>query len=128
MSMTFTCRSPEELKEKIKRFAQVFPDGVKQALWEQASIIMNESKGQVPVDTGFLRSTGYVNEPFDEGSKIAVEMGYYANYAAPVHDRPDPPVHHEVGKAFFLADPFEEKGPDLQRNIVARVEEMLGGE
>ena len=128
MSMTFTCRSPEELKAKVQRLAQVFPDGVKQALWEQGRLIMNESVEQVPVDTGYLRSTSYVNDPFEEGGKIAVEMGYYANYAAPVHDRPDPPVHHEVGKALFLADPFEKKGPDLQRNIVARVEEMLGGE
>jgi len=125
MSMTFTARSPDELREKIERLSEVFPDGVKQALWERASVIMNESKEQVPVDTGYLRSTGYVGEPFDEGTRIAIELGYYANYAAPVHDIDRP---HYVGKSHFLSDPMEYLGPGLAQEIVERIEEMLGGD
>ena len=136
MSMTFVCKSPEELEAKIQRFARVFPDGVKEALWQEGSLIMNESVEQVPVDTGYLHSTSYVNDPFEEGGKITTEMGYWANYAAPVHDIPEPPAvskggrsaHHDAGKAFFLSDPFEARGPNVQKNIVARVEQMLGGE
>jgi len=127
MSMTFKCRSVAELTERIERLAQVFPEGVGQAMHEEAGIIMNESAPQVPVDTGFLRSTGYVKDPYQEGQTITVEMGYYANYAAPVHDIPDPPVHHEVGKAHFLSDPFDAKAPELPRRIVERVESYLGG-
>ena len=125
MSMTFTVRSPEDLRAKLDRFVQVFPGGVKEALWDEAHVIMNQSVGQVPVDTGYLRSTSYVNDPFEEGGKIAIEMGYYANYAAPVHDID---IGHYVGKSHFLSDPFEMLAPSVMENIVLRVEQKLGGE
>ena len=125
MSMTFTARSPDELREKIERFSEIFPEAVKIALFERASVIMNQSKEQVPVDTGWLRETGYVADPWDEGGKITVELGYYATYAAPVHDIDIP---HYVGKWHFLSDPMEYLGPGLQQEIVNRISEMLGGE
>jgi hypothetical protein len=136
MSMEIHCKSPEDLIKEINRLTSVFPDGVKQALWEQANAIMNDSSEQVPVDYGYLRASRYVNDPYSEMNKIGIELGYWANYAAAVHGIPEPPMkseggrsaHHEEGKWHFLKDPIDAHAPELNGRIVLRVEQMLGGE
>ena len=135
MSMEIHCKGPEELKAKLKRFTEIFPDGASQALWEQAQLVMNDSAEEVPVDTGYLRSTRYVNDPFVDAGHIKVELGYYANYAAPVHDITPPPAKskggrsavHMVGKWMYLNDPMESRGPKFNQKMVSRLEQMLGG-
>ena len=54
MSITVTCRSPEELQEALFRFKQTFPEGVKRALWLYARLVMNDAQAQVPVQCGLL--------------------------------------------------------------------------
>lgn len=136
MSMAFEVKSPAELKAIIGRLTRIFPDGVAQAMWVKSNVIMNEALPQVPVDFGYLRSTAYVNDAVIDASGVSVEMGFYAKYARPVHEIPEPPMrsvggrsaHHEHGKWHFLKDPLDEHIKELPADIVAQVEAYLGGE
>ena len=135
MSITVTCRSPEELQEALFRFKRTFPDGVKRALWLYARLVMNDAQKEVPVDYGYLRATGYVNDPYDEADRIVCELGFYATYAAAVHEIPEPPMkskggrsaHHEHGKWHYLSDPLDAHQPEMVKYIVENVEAMYGG-
>lgn len=135
MSITFTCRSPEEMQAAVRRFSQVFPEGVKRALWMYARLVMNDAQERVPVDFGYLRATGWVGEPYIDMERICIELGFYASYAAAVHDIPEPPMkseggrsaHHEHGQWHYLLDPLTEHDPEMIPYIIEQVEAMLGG-
>jgi hypothetical protein len=59
-------------------------------LYEQLKGVMKISQDEyVPVDTGNLRDSGFVDEPFRADDQNAlVYMGYRASYAAAVHEIP----------------------------------------
>jgi len=134
--ITKRVRSPEELIEALNRFQRTVPEAVKRALWLYGRLVMNDAQRQVPVDYGFLRATGYVNDPYDEADRICLELGFYASYAAAVHDIPEPPMkskggrsaHHEHGKWHYLSDPLDAHQPEMVKYIVENVEAMYGGE
>lgn len=77
------------------------------ALYEEANRIFNESQMLVPVDTGTLRSSGYVTNPLPYVSGVAVEISYggaAAPYAGYVHERLDL-NHPNGGQAKYLEQP-----------------------
>lgn len=61
-------------------------------LYQEGESIMASSKElYVPVDTGVLRASGYVEPPVMEGSGVTVNLGYggpSAPYALAVHENP----------------------------------------
>ena len=65
-----------------------------------ALAILDRAQTKVPVDTGFLKSTGYVKQLSD-----GFEVGYDADYAIYVHEMP---YKHEVGQSKFLEDAYYE--------------------
>lgn len=89
-------------------------------LYREGQGILASSMGLVPVDTGALRSSGYVTEPEREGDHIVVEIGYGGpaakinpksgdstdGYAIFVHENLE--AHHPVGCAKFLELPFNQ--------------------
>lgn len=77
------------------------------AMYEDAEETMTISKGLVPVDTGVLRASGYVDQPEISSNNIIVRMGYggaASSYALEQHERTD--FHHTVGQDHFLSEPF----------------------
>lgn len=88
------------------------------ALYLEGQRIINESKPLVPVDTGALRASGYVEPPVTQGRVITVTLGYGGpaaqvnpksgesteGYAIYVHENLE--AHHPVGQAKFLEQPF----------------------
>jgi len=129
-------RSPEELKAHLDRFKKIFPQGVAIAEYQFVQTVLNDSDPNVPVDLGYLRASRYTNDPVISTGEISTEFGYWANYAAAVHNIPEPPLkseggrsaHHEHGNAFFLKNSVDEHKGEFQKELVLRVEEMLGGE
>lgn len=134
--ITVRVRSPEQLIAEMNRFQRTVPEAVKRALWLYGRLVMNDAQKQVPRDDGYLAATGYVNDPYDEEDRIVCELGFYATYAAAVHDIPEPPMkskggrsaHHEHGKWHYLSDPLDAHQPEMVKYIVENVEAMYGGE
>lgn len=97
-----------------------------QEFYREAEELIAESKPEVPVDTGALRNSGYVEQPQVSGNKITVRCGYggpAAGYALYVHENLE--ANHPVGKAKYLEDPFNRRLPGLSGRMAARLEKRL---
>lgn len=94
--------------ERLK--ARILP-AASAALYQKAVQIMTASDSLVPVDTGRLRASHYVELPRFSGTVVALKMGYGARYALAVHERVF--ANHEHGQAKFLELAFYEKGARL---------------
>jgi len=87
---------------------------------------MAESKHQVPVDTGVLRSTGHVQLPKEEAGRVSVTLGYggpAAPYALRQHEELS--YRHTVGKAKYLSDPAEAAVAGMDRRIAKVIEQHV---
>ncbi len=91
---------------------------IARGLFIEGERIMSDSKKQVPVDTGALRSTGHVQPPDFSGPSVSVTLGYggpAAGYAIVVHE--DLQARHTVGNALYLERPFLDALPGAQRRL-----------
>lgn len=116
------------------RVAQAAAD----ALYEQAKGIMDKSIEQVPVDTGTLKASAYVERPTVTNTQITIDFGYggpndqvnpksgqrASEYAIFVHERLD--VHHTVGKAKYLEDPLNDAIRDMDSKLASKVKVDIG--
>lgn len=76
-------------------------------LFRAGEKIMAVSKRLVPVDTGALRASGFVELPEIQGDRVSVTLAYggpAADYAVPVHENLQ--ARHTVGQAKYLEEPF----------------------
>lgn len=108
-------------------------------LYREAQGIMASSQGLVPVDTGALRSSGYVKEPEREGDQVVVTLGYGGpaakinpksgestdGYAIHVHENLD--AVHKVGTAKFLELPFDQAKSGMAGRIANNIRADLHG-
>jgi hypothetical protein len=105
---SFQVQGVAELNAKLRALGENIPEEAGAELYRQAEDVMGDSKqNYVPVDTGTLKSSGYVELPERDGDQLRVEMGYggaAAPYAIYVHERLD--VRHPVGQAKFLELPL----------------------
>ncbi len=90
---------------------------VASAVKEEGSSLMNKSEALVPIDTGSLKASKFVEEPVLQGDKISVRCGYggpnvksnpqtgeaTTDYAIDVHE--DLTKRHDTGQAKFLEAP-----------------------
>lgn len=83
---------------------------VGEALYLLGEAALTLSNVEVPVLTGYLRSTGHVDEPRRDGVlSIYVELGYGADYAFWVHE------HHPTHSKFLEKALLEVIGSAEQR-------------
>ena len=95
----------QRLRAVLTQMGQTAP----RALFEEGSRIMNVSHDLVPIDTGLLRSTGYVTQPILDGQGATVELSYGAQGQAPyaaVQEFSTWFNHPHGGQAMFLSEPF----------------------
>lgn len=118
----------QKLKQELRRLNQAYPNATAAALYQEGFAIMALSKQNTPVDTGWLRSTGYVAPP--TGRDHEVELGYGAGYALPVHERTD--MNFVTGGAKFLENAVYQRmagwGQRLAKRIKENVERGIGVE
>lgn len=121
MDIQITVTGMEEAKAKLTNFARKFPLQVAAALSDEADEIMTESKSEVPIDTGSLKDSGFVDPPTISGNNISVKLGYGGKhvqvnpktgqlttiYAIIVHE--DTQTNHARGKAKYLIDPINRR-------------------
>lgn len=112
-----------EMKARLDAILGSLPHKIDAALYAEAEIEMAESKRRVPVDTGVLRGSSFVEEPTTDGRTHSVVMGYggaASAYAVVVHEDMD--AFHPVGEAKFLEGPLRESAPYLADRIARRIE------
>ena len=126
MSVKMGARVQAEKVVEQFRKATAAARATSQELYREAEELMAESKPEVPVDTGALRASGYVEPPQINGNRVTVRCGYggsAASYALYVHE--DLQAHHETGNAKFLENPFNRRLPGLSGRMAARLEKRL---
>ena len=87
--------------------------------------ILAESKKICPVETGFLRGSGYVTEPVIAYGQILLSIGYGAGYAYWVHELIEN-YHHPPTKAKFLEEPLQIHAKLIPQAIHDEVNKILG--
>lgn len=109
-----------------------------QAMYAEATVVLNESKKIVPVDTGNLRASGRVEKPVTGKGQASVEITYggiAAPYALIVHEVPTNSggrwgtgMTHSAGKSYkYLEIPVMAHKKKFVDGVRGRVDEMLQG-
>lgn len=115
-------RGVKQVTDTLKRIADKFPDKVGAAMYQEAQIEMTEAKRRVPVDTGTLRASGFVNDPERHGRQVTVTLGFGGaaeEYALIVHE--DLEAFHKVGQAKYLESVLDESAPYIKDRIAERL-------
>lgn len=106
--MSIRIEGATELAGKLRVAAHAGPQALVGEFYMQASRILTASqRDYVPVDTGPLRASGFVDPPVATGRGASVTLGYggpAAPYAVIVHE--DLTKRHKVGQAKYLSIPF----------------------
>ena len=108
-----------------------------------AENIMAESKNEVPVDTGTLKSTAYITAPMHKAYGVTfVKMGYgglndklnpkpdkytgklkmASEYALAQHEIK---YHHKIGKWKFLEDPLRRQIKQFNQILVNQIRALI---
>jgi hypothetical protein len=110
------------LRRAFKEFGRRKVKGLHRGIKKAAAYLLGESLEIVPVDTGYLRASAYINT-YAEGSYIQVLVGYTAEYAIYVHE--DLELRH--GQEFNDWYIFEiqaglehERGPNQQAKFLSQ--------
>lgn len=135
MDLSLNKASQKKLEAALKKITLRVHEKSKVKMKQNAQAIMEESKAEVPVDTGTLLSTAFVGETDDNEDGFGISFGYDGNalnpknrtmavrYMVQVHE--DLTVHHEIGKAKFLEDPVRRNESKLLRDIALAVKESV---
>jgi len=115
----------KELLEQLDTFIANYQDEVSVAFWQELSKVMNDSKKICPVDTGRLRSSGYVFDPIVSFDEITIQLGYATDYAFWVHENLNA-RHTYPTCAKFLEWPLDMASGKILQNVVDRISRLLG--
>lgn len=116
--------------EAIKAFQgteDMLKDALASGLYTEAELVMTDAKANyVPVDTGVLRSSGFVDRPEWRGPSIVeIHLGFGGpadSYALEVHEALG---HvHRVGQAKYLEKPMLTAAADLDKHLTATVSKL----
>lgn len=130
MTLDFDARvtGQERLGPKLGAVQRAIAQELAAALYQECEATMAVSKAQyAPVETGALRSSGFVEPPKVSGTTVVVRLGYGGaakEYALIVHERLG--VNHPVGQAKYLETPVLERLPGMATRIRARVAGAVG--
>ena len=104
---------------ELDRAERKLQRAARQGLQEGLSCLLEESRRQVPVDTGKLRDSGHVEMDSDLSGRVT----YSQEYAQVQHERTD--FEHRQGKAGYFSDPAGD--PAVQERMRDRLAASLRG-
>lgn len=119
----FELEGADELEATLKRAGEQAGHAVGQAIYEEATLIFNQSQILVPVDTGALRGSGGVSAPQNTSDGVAVDIFYggpVVPYALYVHEIQGN-YHEPPTQAKYLEQPLMERLPEISRNLARRI-------
>jgi hypothetical protein len=118
------------LADALKRIPSHMTNILEKSLYEEANIIFNESQKLVPVDTGALKTSGFVHAPRRENNRVFVRVTYggsAAHYALYVHENLYA-RHTAPTQAKYLETPLYRQLPVIVRNLTIRINHMMRNE
>lgn len=121
-------KGADKLAQILRTIANVAPDALAGALYEEGESIRAESQERVPVDTGVLKNSAFVATE-GQGDSFAVQVGYggaAAEYAVVQHE--DMTLRHDDGGPKFLENPALEHAKDMGERLAARIRARMRGQ
>lgn len=116
--------------ELLRKLAVGKTDAVKRvgmALYEESWEIFRQSQIEVPYRYGYLAGSGQVHAPVLRNQSVEIQISYggaAAPYALWVHENRNMSFRNGR-KAKYLYDPVMQRVGHLDKNIAARVEDMI---
>lgn len=107
---------------KLGQFNEGLDSVVQNAMFAEATVVLNESKKIVPYDTRALQTSGRVEKPKAQSGRYSVEITYGgagAPYAVYVHEIPKNYNHGRQWK--YLETPFMAHADKFGRNVKERI-------
>lgn len=118
--MTVKVTGQDELLGRLEELADDGSEAAVYGMEQWAQAVLELSQQLVPVDTGELHNSGYV-----ERRGNGVEVGYSADHAIYVHE--DMSAHHpNGGQAKFLEAAADQLQPELEEVVAQAIREMKG--
>jgi hypothetical protein len=99
----------KRFSRRMRQIEYLAITAAQQALVQTANSVISRARELCPVDTGYLRSSSFVDHPRRVGATLHVNLGFRAHYAAVVNAR----------TAFFdiaLSETMPELGDNLRAN------------
>lgn len=124
MTVHIQVRDLDELRRRFMDFSEQYPAMAEKAVYLTLRPILTESKRICPVDTGYLRGSGYVSDPVSMYGAVRATIGYSAEYAPHVHENLEA-RHKPPTQAKFLETPIARALPDLAENLVKMTDALL---
>jgi hypothetical protein len=130
MKVSVNISGVKGIQSRLARAPQETLQALEGAVYQEAQLIMRDSRPLVPVDTGALRSTGHVQNVQRDGEKVEVSFGYggpAAPYALTVHENMDPNVKWSVPGTGpkYLERPFLERQQGMASRIANRIKRRV---
>lgn len=120
--MSLTLVAGAQFANKLRGAAQAGPQALVAALYQEAQEILTIAKERyVPVDTGALRASGFVEPPTLTPNGATMSIGFggpSAPYAVIVHE--DLTKRHRVGEAKYLEIPLRARIEGMQAVLSMR--------
>jgi hypothetical protein len=123
--ITITVSGSEQIVASLQKLAPAALNEVATSAYMWGETVMNESKRECPVDKGFLRASGNVDDPIVTSEGFAITLEYPMEYAVYVHENLE--ANHPTGKAKFLEDPMMAHLGELPDTIGRAVMSAAGG-
>ena len=98
-------------------------DALDNALAEIAEDLKVSSQAEVPVDTGALKESAFVEKIENWEGTIVYVVGYEKEYAVEQHETLD--YHHSQGKAKYLEDPFNAIKDQVVGELISKVSNVF---
>lgn len=127
MAFSFAFNGSEQMAKNLIEMGKRGQKAVDRAVYEFGQVEMKEMKKRVPVDTGTLKDSGFVERPTREGHMVRLNLGFGGAaeaYAIYVHE--DLEAHHTVGEAKFVESVLNESAPFLAVRVAASLYRELG--
>src|SRR5687767_4073921 len=107
IDFNMTLTNEHDIMQSLQGIVPQLSEEAALALWGDLDDLMSIIKSDhVPIDTGELRDSGYVNPPVETGAGYEIEVGFTAEHALEQHERLD--YHHRHGQAKYLEQPLME--------------------
>ena len=126
-----------QFEEALRREQKKAIAAAERALYDEGQEIMAASIPMVPVDTGALQQSNFIEQPTTSKDEVRVRIGYggqadrknpktgvmSSEYAVIVHE--NLASHHNNGSAKFLETPVNEASRSMETRVGSRIERLL---
>lgn len=133
MKIEYKLDGLSELNNTLKHVGWDIIGATKKGMVQEATEIIEESQVEVPVETGALKASAFVES--DAGGNVT--FGYGGNnaqvntltgkstdeYMVAVHERLD--LSHPVGKAKFLEDPINKRVNSGGDSLISKIRQFF---